>query len=73
MPTTRQAPHISGRVVSVRLDEDIIKRLDALAQKTRRPRSVYLKEAIGKMLPLLEEAYGGVPEKAPLYGQQGGN
>lgn len=36
--TSRQHPHPSGRVVSVRLPPDIIKRIDALAEHTGRSR-----------------------------------
>ena len=36
MPTTRQAHHPSGRVVSARMTEDTIARLDMLAARTGR-------------------------------------
>ncbi|GAA4826421.1 ribbon-helix-helix protein, CopG family [Tomitella cavernea] len=55
--TERQKPHRSGRVVSVRLDEETIGKLDALAARTGRSRGVYLKLAIGAALPGLERAH----------------
>lgn len=55
--TERQKPHRSGRVVSVRLDEETIGRLDVLAARTGRSRGVYLKLAIGAALPGLERAH----------------
>lgn len=57
MPFYRQAPHPSGRVVSVRLDEDTILRLDMLCARTGRSRGVYLREVIRQHLPLLEKEY----------------
>lgn len=50
-----QGPHPSGRVVSVRMPEDIIERLDALCARTGRSRGFYLKMAVTAMLPQLEE------------------
>lgn len=50
-----QGPHKSGRVVSVRLPEDIIERLDTLCARTGRSRGFYLKMAVTAMLPQLEE------------------
>ena len=50
-----QGPHPSGRVVSVRLSDEIIDRLDALCTRTSRSRGFYLKMAITAMLPQLEE------------------
>ena len=51
----KQAPHPSGRVVSVRMPDEIIERLDALCDRTGRSRGFYLKMAITAMLPKLEE------------------
>ena len=50
-----QGPHKSGRVVSVRMPEDIIERLDTLCARTGRSRGFYLKMAVTAMLPQLEE------------------
>lgn len=50
-----QGPHPSGRVVSVRLADEIIDRLDTLCTRTSRSRGFYLKMAITAMLPQLEE------------------
>lgn len=55
MSMTRQSPHPSGRVVSVRLSEHIIQRLDALSERTGRSRGVYLRMAVAALLPLLED------------------
>lgn len=44
-------------VVSVRLPLDLEGRLTALAERTRRSRSVYVREALERMLPLFETAY----------------
>lgn len=57
MPTNRQPPHPNGRVVSVRLDDDLIERLDMLAERTGRPRSVYIKLALKAALPALERTH----------------
>lgn len=54
MGTQKQHPHPSGRVVSVRLPEELIQRLDALAERTDRSRGVYLRLAVAAMLPHLE-------------------
>ncbi|WP_396121711.1 ribbon-helix-helix protein, CopG family, partial [Corynebacterium sp. p3-SID1241] len=50
-----QGPHPSGRVVSVRMPEEIIERLDTLCARTGRSRGFYLKMAVTAMLPQLEE------------------
>jgi predicted DNA-binding protein len=50
-----QGPHPSGRVVSVRMPEDIIERLDTLCTRTGRSRGFYLKMAVTAMLPQLEK------------------
>ena len=55
MSVSQQSPHPSGRVVSVRLPEHIIERLDALSERTGRSRGVYLRMAVAAMLPLLED------------------
>ena len=49
-----QGPHPSGRVVSVRMSEEIIERLDTLCTRTGRSRGFYLKMAVTAMLPQLE-------------------
>ena len=50
-----QGPHKSGRVVSVRMAEDIIERLDTLCARTGRSRGFYLKMAVTAVMPQLEE------------------
>jgi RHH-type rel operon transcriptional repressor/antitoxin RelB len=42
-------------VVSVRLEEDLIQRLDSLADRTGRSKGVYLRLALRAVLPTLEE------------------
>ncbi|MDN6650884.1 MAG: ribbon-helix-helix domain-containing protein [Enterobacterales bacterium] len=54
---TKQGVHPSGRVVSVRLDEETIERLDNLSERTGRSRGFYLKLAIRAMLPSLEQKH----------------
>ncbi|WP_084529672.1 ribbon-helix-helix domain-containing protein [Corynebacterium sp. KPL1814] len=46
----KQSPHPSGRVVSVRMPDEIIERLDTLCDRTGRSRGFYLKMAITAML-----------------------
>lgn len=57
MPTKNQRPHPSGQVVSVRLSPDLIKRLDALSERTDRSRGSYLRLALEMMLPIMEERH----------------
>lgn len=57
MVSKKQPSHPSGRVVSVRLEESMIERLDALVERTGRTRGFYLRLAIGAMLPALEDAH----------------
>lgn len=57
MPTHSQPPHPNGRVVSVRLDDESIDRLDVLADRTGRSRSVYIKLALKAALPALERTH----------------
>ena len=57
MSTGKQRPHPSGRVVSVRLPEPLIERLDALAERTGRSRGLYLRLALKAMLPRLESQH----------------
>ena len=54
---TKQGVHPSGRVVSVRLDEEMIERLDNLSERTGRSRGFYLKLAIRAMLPSIEQKH----------------
>lgn len=51
----KQGAHPSGRVVSVRLPDRVVERLDVLSQRTGRTRGFYLKMAIASALPVLEE------------------
>lgn len=57
MATSKQPPHPSGRVVSVRLEEDLIARLDALSARTSRSRGFYLRLALRAALPTLERQH----------------
>lgn len=57
MATTKQGPHSSGRVVSVRLEDELIDRLDALASRTNRSRGLYLRLALRAALPTLEQLH----------------
>src|SRR5690625_6694175 len=54
---SKQGVHPSGRVVSVRLDEETIERLDNLSERTGRSRGFYLKLAIRAMLPAIEQKH----------------
>jgi len=54
---SKQRVHPSGRVVSVRLDEERGERLDNLSECTRRSRGFYLKLAIRAMLPAIEQKH----------------
>lgn len=44
-------------VVAVRLPEDLEQRLDALAKRTGRPKSFYIRQALEEHLEDLEDAY----------------
>jgi len=44
-------------MLTVRLPEDLEKRLNALASATKRPKSYYVREALKKTLDDLEDAY----------------
>lgn len=57
MTTARQGPHASGRVVSVRMEDELIDRLDALAARTNRSRGLYLRLALRAALPALERLH----------------
>ncbi|MBK9158602.1 MAG: ribbon-helix-helix domain-containing protein [Propionibacteriaceae bacterium] len=48
---------IGTPVVSVRLNRDLVRRLDALVARTGRSRGFYLRTAIADMLPALEAHY----------------
>src|SRR5699024_715694 len=52
-----QGVHTSGRVVSVRLDEETTERIDNLSERTGRSRVLYLKLAIRAMLPAIEQKH----------------
>ena len=54
MATKKQRKGTSDRVVSVRLPEKTIERIDALAERTNRSRGVYLRMMIDVMLPRVE-------------------
>ena len=55
MASNKQAPHSSGRVVSVRIEEELIQRIDSLADRTGRSKGFYLRLALRAVLPTLEE------------------
>lgn len=57
MATSKQGPHSSGRVVSVRLEDELIERLDALSARTGRSRGLYLRLALRAALPTLERLH----------------
>ncbi len=52
-----QRSHPSGKVVSVRLPDDLIKLLDSLAERTGRSRGFYIREALLEAFPKMEERY----------------
>ena len=54
-----QKSNSSGRVVSVRLPDEVIERLDELCERTQRSRGMYLRMAVSAMLPLLESDHWG--------------
>lgn len=56
---TKKQQNFPGRgpVVSVRLEPELIERLDALSERTKRSRGTYLRMAIWAMLPELERMH----------------
>jgi RHH-type rel operon transcriptional repressor/antitoxin RelB len=46
-----------SKVLNVRLTDDLSSRLDFLAEKTKRPKSFYIKEILSRYLPEFEDAY----------------
>jgi len=46
-----------SKVLNVRLTDDISSRLDFLAEKTKRPKSFYIKEILDQHLAEYEDAY----------------
>lgn len=46
-----------GRVLNVRLSEDISRRLDHLSARTRRPKGFYVKEILEEHLAEYEDKY----------------
>lgn len=58
MATDKQRSFVGrGPVVSVRLEPELVERLDALSERTRRSRGTYLRMAIWAMLPELEKMH----------------
>ena len=49
--------YMSGSVISLRIDDEQKRRLDMLSQRTGRPSSFYLREALGAHLSELEYVY----------------
>ncbi|MCD6487107.1 MAG: CopG family transcriptional regulator [Syntrophobacterales bacterium] len=46
-----------SKILNVRLPDDISSRLDFLAEKTKRPKSFYIKEILARYLSEYEDAY----------------
>jgi RHH-type rel operon transcriptional repressor/antitoxin RelB len=46
-----------AKVLNIRLPDDMATRLDALAEKTQRPKSFYVKEILTRYLGEYEDAY----------------
>jgi RHH-type rel operon transcriptional repressor/antitoxin RelB len=46
-----------ARVLTVRVSEEMEKRLEALSSKTKRPKSFYVKDMLEKYLDEYEDAY----------------
>jgi RHH-type transcriptional regulator, rel operon repressor / antitoxin RelB len=46
-----------AKVINVRVSDDIVKRLDNLSAKTKRPKSFYIKDMLNKYLEDYEDAY----------------
>ena len=46
-----------SKILNVRLTDDISSRLDFLAEKTKRPKSFYIKEILDQHLAEYEDAY----------------
>ena len=46
-----------SKVLNIRLTEEMSSRLDALAEKTKRPKSFYIREILIRHLPEYEDAY----------------
>jgi len=46
-----------SKVLNVRLTDGLSSRLDFLAEKTKRPKSFYIKEILSRYLPEFEDAY----------------
>lgn len=53
---------------TVRLSDELEQRLDALAERTHRPKSFYLREAIERALPQLEYEHTLVQRAADVRG-----
>lgn len=53
----RGLERMGDKVVSVRMDSEIVAELDRLAQHTGRSRGFYLRAAVQEMLPVLKERY----------------
>ncbi|MGP9615246.1 ribbon-helix-helix protein, CopG family, partial [Brachybacterium sp. AOP42-B2-9] len=50
-------PRVGYKVVSARMDDELVHELDALARHTGRSRGFYLRAALQEMLPVLKERY----------------
>lgn len=46
-----------AKVINVRVSDDIVKRLENLSAKTKRPKSFYIKDMLEKYLEDYEDAY----------------
>lgn len=66
MPAYNQKPHPSGCVVSVRLGESMIKRLDGLEARTNHSRAHHFREAIEAYLSRFEVSqWENCPDSEP--------
>jgi len=46
-----------SKILNVRIEDDLSARLDFLAEKTKRPKSFYIKEILNQHLSEYEDAY----------------
>ena len=65
-----------AKTLNVRISDEIERRLEDLAKKTKRPKSFYIKDMLEKYLDEYEEAYLALDEdlreKCPVLHEQGG-
>ena len=56
-PNLKPYPNVMGKILNVRVSEDIAKRLEYLATKTKRPKGFYVKEILEEHLAEYEDSY----------------